>query len=152
MSYQEAKSLLMTSSSAVILGTYLWVVFNRLEGLPSGPLPDTDTLLRFWAAATLVFIPVSVVARIVIMILFAIIYRMVTGQDLPTFEDERDKLIELKSTRVSQAIFVLVFVLSMVPVVTGYTVTVMFLTLLLGGFFAELVGEIGRISMYRRGV
>lgn len=77
---------------------------------------------------------------------------MFTGEDLPSFEDERDKLIELKSNRVSQAIFVVVFVLSMVPVVAGYSVTLMFLTLIVGGFLAELIGEIGRILMYRRGV
>lgn len=61
--WSETKSLLMTSSSAVILVVYLLVVFSRLGELPPGTLEDTDLLLRFWATATLVFIPVSVVAR-----------------------------------------------------------------------------------------
>jgi hypothetical protein len=38
---------------------------------------------------------------------------MVTNEDMPTTDDERDKLIELKSTRISHWIFTIGFMLAM---------------------------------------
>ena len=52
-------------------------------------------------------------AQIIIHIIFAIINKMVTNEDMPTTDDERDKLIELKSTRISHWIFTIGFMLAM---------------------------------------
>jgi hypothetical protein len=38
---------------------------------------------------------------------------MVTNEDMPTTDDERDKLIELKSIRISHWIFTIGFMLAM---------------------------------------
>ena len=82
-------------------------------------------------------------------VVFAIFYRIVSGEDPPAIEDERDKLIELKANHVSHALFALAFVGSMVPVVAGMSVTVFFIILVGGGFLAHVVGEVSRILMYR---
>ena len=58
-------------------------------------------------------IPIAIVAQIIIHIIFAIINKMVTNEDMPTTDDERDKLIELKSTRISHWIFTIGFMLAM---------------------------------------
>ena len=52
-------------------------------------------------------------AQIIIHIIFAIINKMVTNEDMPTTDDERDKLIELKSIRISHWIFTIGFMLAM---------------------------------------
>jgi len=145
MSYQQQRSVAAIVTGAVVVAVYFWITLNRLEAVG----PDAESLLRFWATSVLILVPVGVVVAIVTAIAGAILYRIIAGEDPPTIEDERDRLIELKSNQISQAIFVLAFVGSMVPVVLGASVTGMFLVLVGGGFISHLVGELGRILMYR---
>ena len=145
MSYQQQRSVATIVTGAIIVALYFWIALNRLESVQ----PDAESLARFWASSVLILVPVGVVAAIVTAIVAAIIYQITAGEDPPMIEDERDRMIELKANQVSQAIFVLAFVGSMVPVVLGASVTVMFLVLAGGGFVAHVVGEVGRILMYR---
>ncbi|MFW5686433.1 MAG: hypothetical protein ACOC0O_07265 [Spirochaetota bacterium] len=145
MSYQQQRSVAAIVTGLIVVVVYFWMTLSRLEAVG----PDTEALLRFWAASILIMVPVGVVASIVTAILAAIAYRIIAGEDPPTIEDERDRIFELKANQVSQAIFVLVFVGSMVPVVLGASVTAMFLVLVGGGFIAHVVGEVARILMYR---
>ena len=145
MSYQQQRSVAAIVTGAIVLAVYFWISFNRLEAVG----PNAEALVRFWAASILILVPAGVVAAIVTAILGAIVYRITAGEDPPTIEDERDRTIELKANQVSQAIFVLAFVGSMVPVVLGASVTAMFVVLVVGGFIAHVVGEVARILMYR---
>ena len=145
MSYQQQRSVATIVTGAIVVAVYFWITLNRLETVG----PDAGSLVRFWAASVLILVPAGVVAAIVTAIIAAIVYRIIAGEDPPTIEDERDRMIELKANQVSQAIFVLAFVGSMVPVVFGTSVTVMFLILVGGGFVAHVVGEVGRILMYQ---
>lgn len=152
MSYQEKRSVVTVTGGVIIFGVYFAMVVARLGGLAPELTQDAETMLRFWATAVLVYIPITVVLRIVLMIVFTIVYRIAAGEEPPSFDDERDKLIELKVTRVSQAIFGLGFITSMVPIVMGMSVTVMFVTIMISGVVAEVTGEVARILMYHRGV
>lgn len=145
MSYQQQRSVAAIVTGAIVVAVYFRMTLNRLEAVG----PETDALVRFWAASILILVPVGIVVAIVTAIFAAILYRITAGEDPPTIEDERDQLIELKTNQVSQGIFVLTFVGSMVPVVLGTSVSVMFLVLVGGGFIAHVVGEVGRILMYR---
>ena len=145
MSYQQQRSVAAIVTGAVVVTVYFWMTLNRLEAAG----PDAEALVRFWAASILILVPVGIVVAIVTAILGAVVYRIIAGEDPPTIEDERDQMIELKANQVSQAIFVLAFVGSMVPVVLGASISAMFVTLVGGGFIAHVVGEIGRILMYR---
>jgi hypothetical protein len=145
MSYQQQRSVAAIVTGLIIVVVYFWMTLGRLGAIG----PDTEALVRFWAASILIMVPAGVVASIVTAILAAIVYRITAGEDPPTIEDERDRTIELKSNQVSQAIFVLAFVASMVPVVLGASVTAMFLVLVGGGFISHVVGEVARILMYR---
>jgi len=152
LAYQESKSAVSMGSGVVIFLVYFGIVLGRYQGLPIEVVGDTDAMLRFWAKAMLIYIPITVAVRIVLMILFTIVYRIAEGEDPPEFEDERDKLIELKVGRVGQAIFMLGFVGAMVPIVVGMSVSAMFLVLVISGVISEVVQETARIVMYRRGV
>ena len=145
MSYQQQRSVAAIVTGAIVVAVYFTMALGRLEGVG----PDTDALVRFWAASVLILVPVGVAVAIVTAILTAIVYRIIAGEDPPTIEDERDRIIELRANQVSQAIFVLAFIGSMVPVVLGTSVTAMFVVLVGGGYVAHAVGEIGRILMYR---
>ncbi|MCG8480171.1 MAG: hypothetical protein MI724_13825 [Spirochaetales bacterium] len=149
MSYQEMRSVTVTMMGIAAIVVFWLIMIGRYEGLETA---DTDALLRFWATGVLISIPVSIGVRIVAMILLAIGYRIASGEDVPDFDDERDKLIELRVSQVGQVIFLLGFALSMVPIVLGMSVSVMFLVLIGAGILSEIVSESARIAMYRIGV
>lgn len=91
-------------------------------------------------------------AQIIIHIIFAIINKMVTNEDMPTTDDERDKLIELKSTRISHWIFTIGFMLAMGSQAIDMKPWVMFVTLISSGFLSSMVSELARFYFYRKGV
>jgi len=100
----------------------------------------------------MILIPLAIVVEIIIHIVFAIINKIVTNEDIPEIEDERDKLIELKSIRISHWIFTLGFMLAMGSQAIGMQPWVMFITLIASGFLSGIISEAVKIFYYRRGV
>lgn len=150
MSYQEKKNVLNIFSTLLISGIYFfWYVWgSRPEETAS-----TDELLRFWATSMLVLIPVSIVAKIIVHIFFAIGNAVATQEkehDVP--RDERDKAIELKANQVSTYVFGAGFILAMAAIAYGMSVTAMFIIFICGGVFSEVLGNITQIYYYRRGM
>jgi hypothetical protein len=148
MGHQEKQSIVSIIGSVLIIGFYTMYVYkNYVAGDPE-ILND----FQFWGKSFLWLIPIGIVVQIVIHILFAIGNRIVTQEDIPDITDERDKLIELKSIRISHWIFVVGFMLSMGSLAFGMKPYVMFITLLTSGFLASLTAEVAKIIYYRRGV
>jgi hypothetical protein len=146
--YNREKQILVSLiTSVVILAVYSLYVYNRY--IAGNPEIIND--FRFWGKAFLVLIPVSIVAQIVIHILFAIANKIVTDEDIPSISDERDKLIELRTIRISHWLFLAGFLLAMGSQAIGMQPWVMFITLILSGFIASVVAEIARIYYYRKG-
>ena len=151
MSYQELRSLVTTLTGLVVVVVFGSIVLQRYGALDPATLADGGALLRFCAIQMLIFAGISIAARIVARIILAILYRIVVGEDIPDFEDERDKLIELKVNQIGQAIFVVGFIGALLPVALGQPATTMFITFVAAGLLAEIVSETTRIVMYRRG-
>ena len=146
--YNREKQILVSLiTSVVILAAYSLYVYHRYIAVN----PEIINDFRFWGKAFLVLIPVSIVAQIVIHILYAIANKVVTDEDIPTISDERDKLIELRTIRISHWLFLAGFLLAMGSQAAGMQPWVMFITLILSGFVASIVGEIARIYYYRKG-
>lgn len=152
MSFQEKRSVAIMIAGITIFAVYFGVVLSRYQALPPQTVADTEQMLRFWATAMLVLIPVSIAAHIIILILFMIVYHATSPEDAPDFEDERDKLIELKADRIGHIIFMIGFVAAMVAVVLDMSVTAMFLAFAVSGLISEVVSEGAKIRYYRRGV
>jgi hypothetical protein len=103
MGHHEKQSIVSIIGSVLVIGFYsLYVYRNYIQA-------DMELLndFQFWGKSFLYLIPVAIVVQIVIQILFAIANRIITQEDLPDITDERDKLIELKSIRISHWIFIL---------------------------------------------
>ncbi|MDH4473319.1 MAG: hypothetical protein QE487_11990 [Fluviicola sp.] len=147
MENKEKQLLVSTLSNILILGSYTFYVYNHFVANNLTILND----LQFWGKAFLILIPVSIVAQIIIHILFAILTKVVTNEDLDTRRDERDKLIELKGIQVSHWTFILGFLLSMGSLALGMEIWVMFLTLILSGFFASILSDLTKFYFYRKG-
>lgn len=156
MSYQEKKSLTNIISSIIITGFYALIIYQKyLNGTV-----DTSDVFRFWAITILIFIPISIVARIIIMIIFHIINSVINtvkGEDEDDLDiidvtDERDKLIELKATKISLMIFSLGFILALVTQVINMSNHAFFITLVVFAVLTEIISETFTIIYYRKGV
>jgi len=148
MDYQEKKSIVNILSTVIVLGIYYWTVFQRFEA----EVMNTEAQLQFWAKAILIAIPISIGTKIVTMILFVIGNFIVTREKHPTFEDERDKLIELKATRNSYIIFGMGFLSALIVLAFGYPPKYMFIAFILAGISSEIFDNLSRLYYHRKGV
>ncbi|GAB5525812.1 MAG: hypothetical protein Roseis2KO_36840 [Roseivirga sp.] len=147
MSYQEKRSILNMISTVLISGIYFWYVFR---GDPTAGM-SADKLLYFWGKSILILIPVTIVAKIVIAIVFAVGNTVATREKIPS-TDERDKLIELKSLQNSRYMFGFGFILAMVALAMNMSVNVMFIVIVLAGVVSEIVENASQLYFYRKGI
>jgi hypothetical protein len=154
MTYNEKKSLTNILSSLLITVIYGIIMYQKYL---SGILDDTN-IFRFWAIIILIFIPISIVARIIIMIVFHIFEAAVQtakGNDIEDemdIVDERDKLIQVKATAFSMYIFSLGFVLALMTQLFKVSNHVFFIVLVVAGLLTDIVSEFLMIRYYRKGV
>ncbi|MDF1550268.1 MAG: hypothetical protein P1P88_20745 [Bacteroidales bacterium] len=146
--YQKEKQILVTLINTIlILASYsLFLYYNYISGNP-----EIINDFKFWGKAFLILIPVTIVAQIIIHIIFSIVNKIVTNEDLPTISDERDKLIELKAIRISHWIFTAGFLLAMGSQAIGMQTYMMFFLLLFSGFAASIISEIAKLYFYQKG-
>jgi hypothetical protein len=146
---QKEKQILVTIiSTMLIFGLYSLYVYNKYITVN----PDVINDFKFWGKAFLILIPVSIVAQINIHIIFSIINKIVTNEDMPTLSDERDKLIELKAIRISHWIFTLGFLMAMGSQAFDMKPWVMFILLIFSGFVSGMASEVAKIYFYRKGI
>jgi hypothetical protein len=118
---------------------------------PQGGLEATETY-RFWGSFVLILTLVSIVAHIMISIIFNIVFRITTNEKEPSFEDELDKLIALKANRNSFFMFIIGFLLAMGSLVISQPSQLMFLILITSGFVSDVTGSVTKLYHYRKGV
>ncbi|MBT3648129.1 MAG: hypothetical protein HN542_07815 [Flavobacteriales bacterium] len=147
MTYHEKRSVVHILSTIALTATYFPYVMNNYMT----PGMNTEEILIFWSKAILVLIPVTIVVKIVIMILFSIFNAVATREELPK-TDERDRLIELKASRNSQIAFGLGFVGALAAIALGNSVTIMFVFMIGAGVFSEVIDHLSQIYYYRSGV
>jgi hypothetical protein len=144
---KEKMILVALISTIVIFGLYALYVYQKYISVN----PEIVNDFRFWGKTFLILIPVTIAAQIIIHILFAIINKIVTNEEISTISDERDKLIELKTIRISHWIFTFGFFLAMLSLAIGMQPWVMFITLILSGLISTIISELVKIYYYRRG-
>lgn len=148
MTYQEKKSVVSLISVILIFGSFCLYMYPQH---PEGGLESIETF-RYWGSFVLTLTLISIVAHIIISIIFNIIFRMTTREKEPRFMDELDKLIELKAHRNSFFVFVLGFLLAIGSLVLSQPSQMMFIILIASGFISDVTGSITKLYHYRRGV
>ncbi|NOU70937.1 hypothetical protein GC098_05750 [Paenibacillus sp. LMG 31458] len=148
MSFQEKKNIVSLITTLLIFSLYSMYVFQKYQ---EGSF-HTSNAFSFWGAFILILIPVSILAKIIIHIVFSMINTIATKEKEPRITDELDKLIELKSTRNSHYVFIIGFLLAMIPLVMDQPPYVMFIILISSGLLSEVIGVITQLFLYRRGV
>jgi hypothetical protein len=148
MSYQERMNIVNIMSGLLITPIYAWIVYQRHL---QGRFDLTDDF-KTWGIIFLVFMGVSIVARIIIYIIFHILNAIATREEDIPGEDERDKLVKLKSTRNSHYAFSISMVLGFVLLAAGMPIYGLFIVFIISGLFSEIVDNGSQIFYYRKGL
>jgi hypothetical protein len=145
---KENQILVSLITTIVILGLYTLNVYNNHVANN----PDIINNMKFWAKSFIILIPVLVVAQIIIHIIYAIINKIITKEDIPTNSDEMDKMIELKSIRISRWISPIFFFLAMGSLLLELPIWIMFVLFICSFFISSIVESILQIYFYKKGV
>ena len=154
MTYQEKKGLTNIISSILITTIYGIIMYQRYL---NGAIDDSN-IFKFWAIIILIFIPISIVARIIIMIIFHIIESVVQAAQGKELEDEldsvdeRDKLIQMKSNSIAMYIFSLGFIIALATQLFDVSNHLFFIVMIIFGLLTDVVSESLMIRYYRRGI
>ena len=165
MSYQVKRIIVSLVSGAALLTAYCLHVFN-----PVRLAVAVNAGLAYWAKTMLVFIGIGIVATILIQIIFHIllsisiavkkkikdescedkeIERSIKSEIV---EDEMDKLIELKASRVGFYISGFGLVAGLVALAVGLDPVIMLNTVFLTFMAASLFEGVIQLVYYRKGV
>ncbi len=138
MSYQEKKTIANILTGAVLLVVYCFYIWNKYTS-QAAPVDD----LAYWARLILIFLIIEICVTIVIQILFHILFSIgiavrekihnpdsddksvdtIINQEM--VEDERDKLIEMKSLRWGSILVGISFGASLITLAAGVPTLVM---------------------------
>lgn len=111
-------------------------------------------VFRLWAIVIVMAVIVTIIAMILTHIGSTIFQAIQTGEKHPKIEDfadERDKLIDLKGTKVTHTISSIGGLLAMLTFAFGQSPLVMFTLLIFFGVVAQIIGDASRLLLYRRG-
>jgi hypothetical protein len=115
----------------------------------------STNVFRMWGVLIVLVVVLTILATILTHIVSAILQAIQSGgeeePEIDDTKDERDNLIDLKGTKVTYVVSSIAVFLSMLTFVFGQPALVMFSLLILSGIVAQIVGDISRLYLYRRG-
>ena len=150
MSFQQKIITVSLVNFTLILGFYL---IRVLQMVLSESFTSTN-VFRLWGIIIGLAVVVTIIGTILTHIVSAIIQAIKTGDkepDIEKIEDERDQLIDLRGTKVTYLVSSLGVFLSMLTFVFGQSPLVLFTLLIFFGVVAQIVGDLTRLYLYRRG-
>jgi hypothetical protein len=150
MSFQQKNITVSLANFTLILGFYLIRVFQMIR---DGSF-NSANVFRLWGIIIALAVVVTIFATILTHIVSAIIQAIRTGNERPDIEDiedERDQLIDLRGTKVTYLASSIGVFLSMLTFVFGQPPLVMFTLLIFFGVLAQILGDVLRLVLYRRG-
>jgi hypothetical protein len=150
VSFQEKNITVSLANFTLILGFYLIRVFQMIQG---GSFNSTN-VFRLWGIVIALAVVVTIFATILTHIISAIIHAIRTGEEksnVEDIEDERDQMIDLRGTKLTYLVASIGSFLSMLTFVLGQPPLVMFTLLIFFGVVAQILGDVLRLYLYRRG-
>ncbi len=165
MSYQEKRTIVSIVTGMIILAAYCIYAYNKLQSGAADPSNN-----RFWAGIILAFIGIGIVVQIIIQIVFhillsvAVAVKKTIGEERcddkeidkivnsEMVEDEMDRLIGLKSMRISFAIAGIGFLAGLAALLLNYSTAVMLNLLFLSFSIGSLLEGFSQLYYYRRGI
>jgi len=160
MSYHEKKALAgLVTLLLVVVGYCIYAFSSYANG------NTQNDNIKFWAGAILLFIAVGVIITVIIEIVLYIreylkiladknLSKASATQKMKTIfsPDEMDKLIELKTSKISYAFTGIGFVSAMILVLIGFSASVMINIIFLSMCVGSFIEGIAVIYYYKVGV
>lgn len=140
MSWQEKSIWFSLISTILVFGLYFSQAFQMVKHTE---IPNAAFIVLF-----VITIVVVVILQIAGQTILAIFHR----KDAERGEDERDKLIELRATRISYFILVLGVWMTGMSMVFGSTPVMMANIIMFFFILSEVVCFVAQLIYYRRGV
>jgi hypothetical protein len=149
MSFQEKNIVVSLTTFSFILAFYLLRVFQLVQSNTFTP----SNLFWLWGIIALMAVIGTIVATIFTHIVGGIVHKVKTNEDpdIQDIQDERDQMIDLKGTRVAYTFSSIGVALSMLTFVFGQPALVMFALLIFFGILANIIADIKRLALYRKG-
>ncbi len=137
-----------------LLGTIsLFIAYYFISGMSDFQSESTTEVLQFWSTALLIMIPVLIAGKIILFILFSILYAIFTGDENFDFKrDEFGRLIESRATRNFYNVFIVGFFASMGALALGYSPIVMFNILFFSMLAGGIVLDVSEMYYSRKGI
>ena len=150
MSFQEKNIAASFVVFTLILGFYVTCVIQMVQNETF----NLTNMVRLWVIVIVLGIVVTIVGTILTHIGSGILQAIKTREEpvIEDIQDERDRLIDLKGTRVAYIVYSIGVLLSMLTFAFGQPPLVMFSLLILAGLVAQIVSDVSRLVLYRRGV
>jgi hypothetical protein len=146
--YRREKGILLELISMIaIFAFYALYIYNKY--ISNNPERLND--IQFLAKAFFIFLPIAIVAEIIIHIIFFIINKILTDEEVPVVKDERDKLIELRALRIYHWVSTLGFIAAIATQALGFKPWVMLVVFISFGLVSAIVSGISRYIFYSRG-
>jgi quinol-cytochrome oxidoreductase complex cytochrome b subunit len=149
MSFQEKNIVASLSTFILILGFY---VVRIIQMLQSDSFTSSN-VFRLWGIIALLAVVGTIVVTIFAHIVGAIVHEIKTNEeaDVKDIQDERDQMIELKGTKVAYTFSSIGVALAMLSFVLGQSALVMFALIIFFGVLANIVADLWRLNLYRKG-
>ena len=149
MSFQEKNIAVSLSTFTVILGFYLIRIFQLVQSESF----NSTNVFRLWGLIAVFAVIGTILATIFTHIAGGIVHKVRTNEDphIEDIQDERDQIIDLKGTRVAYTFSSIGVALSMLTFVFGQPPLIMFSLLIFFGVLAQVIADIWRLTLYRRG-
>jgi hypothetical protein len=149
MSYQQRNVAVALATHVLIAGYFVinWLLMYNGSGLVD------KRVFVLWLTVIVATIAVTILGTILTTIVSSIAHAIKTRSDKPEqfIEDERDKLIDLKGTRVSYVTFCIGVGLAMLSFVLKQPALIMFSIIILFSLLSEIAGDIFKLVRYQRG-
>jgi hypothetical protein len=149
MSFQEKNFAVTLVNFSLILLYYS----IRLWFMIADNTFTLENLSWLWVTIIICSVVVTILATILTHIVSAIVEAIKTKKEpvMKDIADERDKMIDLKGTKVTYTISSLGTFAAMLTFVFGQPALVMFSLLIFFGLLAQVAGDFSRLYFYRRG-
>lgn len=151
VSFKQKNVVVTLVNFSLILSFYVL----RLIQLAQNGNFVAEKVFWLWGIVVALAIFASIAGMILTHILSALFEAVRTGNDDPEIEDledERDELIDLKGTSATYTLYSLGVFASMLTFVIGQPALLMFALLIIFGLLAQIVGDVRRLRLYRRGI
>lgn len=115
---------------------------------------NVENLSNLWVVLIIAAVVIVILLTVLSQVLPVILHKIETGKkkrEENKIEDERDKLIDLKVTKISYTILSIGVFISMLTFTLAESVLIMFTLLIFFGIASNIIGDIIRLWLYKRG-